>query len=137
MSVCVWMLTVCSERRMNLIPIGKNDSGPLQYEFNVEKSVLLPGAHGEELVRDVFTDIHVSQVTTMNLRFVNVIQTRTTFTCGEDSYIRAWKAAGDESMDVDEEAEPAKKSKDRKEKRKEKKEKKRGDEKEKARFKPY
>lgn len=109
-----------SESRLDLIPVRKNASEPLQYEFNAEKSTQLPGAHGEELVRDIFTDIH----------------TRTTFTCGEDGHIRAWKAAGDDSMDVDK-AEPKKSSKDRKEKRKEKKDKKRGDDKEKARYKPY
>ncbi|CAO2647403.1 Nn.00g083250.m01.CDS01 [Neocucurbitaria sp. VM-36] len=110
-----------SESQLNLIPIEKHASGPLQYDFNIEKSIQLPGAHGEDLVRDVFTDVH----------------TRTTFTCGEDGFIRAWKASGDESMDVDEGTEPEKKSKDRKEKRKEKKDRKRGDEKEKGRFKPY
>jgi hypothetical protein len=41
-------------------------------------------------------------------------------------------------MEVDDEAEPSKKKgKDRKEKRKDKKDKRKGEEKEKARFKPY
>lgn len=53
-------LTACSESRLDLIPVRKNASEPLQYEFNAEKSTQLPGAHGEELVRDIFTDIHVS-----------------------------------------------------------------------------
>jgi hypothetical protein len=59
------------------------------------------------------------------------IQTHTTYTCGEDGQIRAWKGQAEETMDVDDSAEPAKK-KDRKEKRKEKK-----DKKDKERFKPY
>lgn len=110
-----------SESRLDLIPITKNSNGPLEYDFNLEKRVQLPGAHGEEIVRDIFTDIH----------------TRTTFTCGEDGFIRAWKASGGESMDVDDEVETKKSSKDRKEKRKDKKEKKRADDKEKTRYKPY
>lgn len=65
-------------------------------------------------------------------------QTRTTYTCGEDGHIRAWKLAEYERMDVDEnfEEEPTKK-KERTERRKDKKEKRKGDEKDKGRFKPY
>jgi hypothetical protein len=88
----------------------------------------------------MFTDIHVSQATYWYGTSTNITQTRTTYTCGEDGHIRAWKLEEEESMDVDEEEEPAakkSKDKDRKDKRKEKKEKRRGDEKEKARYKPY
>lgn len=66
-------------------------------------------------------------------------QSQTTYTCGEDSYVRAWKLSEDEGMEIDDDAaEPSKKkSKDRKEKRKEKKDKRKGDEKDTTRFKPY
>jgi WD40 repeat protein len=50
-----------SECYLDFIPIHKNvQGGPLQYEYDLEKSVRLPGGHGEEIVRDVFTDVHVS-----------------------------------------------------------------------------
>jgi hypothetical protein len=62
-------------------------------------------------------------------------QTQTTYTCGEDGHVRAWKMSSTESMDVDEESARAAK-KDRKEKRKEKKARKGEDEK-KVRYKPY
>ncbi|KAH7413625.1 WD40-repeat-containing domain protein [Phaeosphaeria sp. MPI-PUGE-AT-0046c] len=109
-----------SESRADLIPITKGAGGPLQYEYDLSRKIQLLGAHGEEIVRDLVTDVH----------------TRTTYTVGEDSHIRAWKLADDEAMDVDDDAE-AESKKQRKEKRKEKKEKRKGDEKEKARFKPY
>jgi hypothetical protein len=69
----------------------------------------------------------------------NASQSHITYTCGEDSHIRVWQLAEDESMDVDEAdlASDKQKSRDKKEKRKEKKEKRKGEEKEKARFKPY
>ncbi|OAL45155.1 WD40 repeat-like protein [Pyrenochaeta sp. DS3sAY3a] len=111
-----------SESNLSLIPISKNSSKPLDYTFDLSKSIQLPGGHGEEVVRDMFTDV----------------STRTTYTCGEDGFVRTWKVTGDEAMSIDDAAEPAKKKKDkdRKEKRKEKKDKKSG-EKEKARYKPY
>lgn len=70
------------------------------------------------------------------------IQSHTTYTVGEDGHIRSWKMPDIETMDVDEEAEPAQKRiKDahgsKKEKRKEKKEKRKGESGEKARYKPY
>jgi WD40 repeat protein len=46
---------------LDLIPIEKSPHGkPLQYEYDLEKSIRLEGAHAEEIVRDVFTDVHVS-----------------------------------------------------------------------------
>lgn len=55
------ILTIYSESSFDLIPLQKNISGePLQYEYDLEKSVRLSGAHGEEIIRDVFTDVHVS-----------------------------------------------------------------------------
>ncbi|EAT81657.2 hypothetical protein SNOG_11158 [Parastagonospora nodorum SN15] len=104
--------------QLALVPLTNSSPAPLDYAFDLGKSIQLPGAHGEEIVRDMFTDIH----------------TRTTYTCGEDSHIRAWKLAEDESMDVDEEAEPKKRSSEKKEKRRDRKEKKKDGEK---RFKPY
>ncbi|KAF3045913.1 hypothetical protein E8E12_006585 [Didymella heteroderae] len=107
-----------SESRLDLVLVHKN-AGVLQYEYDLSKSVRLPGAHGEEVVRDLFTDTH----------------TQTTYTVGEDGQVRAWKteASADETMDIDESADAKKKEKkDRKEKRKEKK-----DKKDKKRYEPY
>lgn len=50
----------CSESNLNLIPITKGSNGPLDYTFDLGNSISLPGAHGEEIVRDLFTDIQVS-----------------------------------------------------------------------------
>ncbi|KAF9691222.1 hypothetical protein EKO04_010756 [Ascochyta lentis] len=108
-----------SESRLDLVPVHKGADGPLQYEYDLAKSVRLPSAHGEEIVRDLFTDTH----------------SQTTYTVGEDGHVRAWKteAPTEEIMDVDEEADAKKKDKkDRKERRKEKKEKK-----DKKRYEPY
>ncbi|KAL6154875.1 hypothetical protein ACJBU6_06488 [Exserohilum turcicum] len=98
-----------SDKTLSLIPITKGTNGPLDYAFDLKNSTVLAGAHGEEIVRHLFIDMH----------------THTTYTCGEDGHIRAWKGTDDATMDVDEGATSAKK------KRKEKKDK------EKARFKPY
>ncbi len=49
-----------SEKTFTLIPVNKNTSAPLQYTLDLGKSIQLPGAHGEEIVRDLFTDVHVS-----------------------------------------------------------------------------
>ncbi|KAJ4993535.1 WD repeat-containing protein [Stagonosporopsis vannaccii] len=107
-----------SETRLDLVPVDKG-AGTLQYEYDLTKSVRLPGAHGEEIVRDLFTDTH----------------TQTTYTVGEDSQVRAWKTetSTDETMDIDDAADAKKREKkDRKEKRKEKK-----DKKDKKRYEPY
>ncbi|KAF1954115.1 WD40 repeat-like protein [Byssothecium circinans] len=114
-----------STGELSLFPVQKSaQAGPLEYSCNAEGSLLLPGAHGEEIVRDLFTDIH----------------TRTTYTCGEDGHVRAWKLQSEETMDIGEAAQPkaASNSKDRKEKRKDRKEKRKGDEdSKKGRFAPY
>ncbi|KAF2651837.1 WD40 repeat-like protein [Lophiostoma macrostomum CBS 122681] len=115
-----------SSSTLSLNPVTKRaEGGPLGYEYDLGRAATLEGAHGEEVVRDVFTDVHA----------------HTTYTCGEDGYVRAWKFS-EEGMDVDEEMEgeqkkiTEKKESSKKEKRKEKKDKKRksegGD-----RFKPY
>jgi hypothetical protein len=131
-----------SEAHLDLIPITKTSGGPLQYTYDISNSIRLPGAHGEEIVRDMYTDIYVSHPSKPLSFPSNTQETRTTYTCGEDSHIRAWKLADTETMEIDDdEEEPARKKKgkdsDRKERRKEKKDKRKGDEKEKARFKPY
>ncbi|CAI6298160.1 unnamed protein product [Periconia digitata] len=108
-----------SSAELTLYPVHKNtQAGPLEYICDPENTVVLPGAHGEEIVRDLFTDIH----------------TRTTYTCGEDGFVRAWQASGDQAaMDLDES-----KTKNKKDKRKDKKEKRKGDDDgKKARFAPY
>ncbi|KAF2790804.1 WD40 repeat-like protein [Melanomma pulvis-pyrius CBS 109.77] len=116
-----------SSNYLDIVPVQKNlQGGPLQYEYDIESSIRLPGGHGEEIIRDVFTDAN----------------SHTTYTCGEDGFIRAWKLPEEDvTMLIDEETEPTfKKIKDRKEKRKDKKEKKKhngDDEGRKARYKPY
>ncbi|KAL7776047.1 hypothetical protein CFE70_006460 [Pyrenophora teres f. teres 0-1] len=69
-----------SEAKLSLIPITKGPNGPLDYSLDAASGIQMDGAHGEEIVRDFFTDVHV------------------TYTVGEDGMIRAWKnrAAGDE-----------------------------------------
>jgi WD repeat-containing protein 89 len=71
----------------------------------------------------------------------DISQSHTTYTCGEDGFIRAWKpAVEEEGMDIDDTGKTGMKKasgntiKEKKEKRKEKKEKKRA---EGDRFKPY
>jgi hypothetical protein len=54
-------LTGYSESNLSLVPITKGTNGPLDYDFNLDKIIPLPGAHGEEIARDLFTDIHVSK----------------------------------------------------------------------------
>jgi hypothetical protein len=57
-------LTGYSESTLSLVPITKGTTGLLDYGFNLDKIIPLPGAHGEEIVRDLFTDIHVSKLLT-------------------------------------------------------------------------
>jgi hypothetical protein len=118
-----------SEASLNLIPVAKSSNGPLDYGFTLESSIPFPGGHGEEIVRDLFTDVNVCHPihphvfpTSTNSHY----QTQTTFTCGEDGHIRAWKDAS--PADASKDVETKKEKKDRKEKKKDKKEK---------RFKPY
>lgn len=117
------------------MPVHKG-AGVLQYAYDLAKSVRLTGAHGEEIVRDLFTDTHVSIcLNTLSVFMLIVHQTQTTYTVGEDGQIRAWKtdASADETMDVDESVDVKKmEKKDRKERRKEKK-----DKKDKKRYEPY
>lgn len=98
-----------SEKQATLTPITKGTNGPLDYAFDLANATSLAGAHGEEIVRDLFTDVH----------------THTTYTCGEDGQIRAWKIS--DSADVHEGDGAASVKKKRKEKK----------DKDKARFKPY
>lgn len=44
---------------MDLIPIIKSGDGPLEYAYDLSKKIQLPGAHGDEIVRDLYTDVHV------------------------------------------------------------------------------
>jgi hypothetical protein len=54
------LLILDSESHLDLIPMTKSSSGPLQYDYDLAKSIKLTGGHGEEIVRDLFTDVHVS-----------------------------------------------------------------------------
>ncbi|KAF9737495.1 hypothetical protein PMIN06_003716 [Paraphaeosphaeria minitans] len=110
-----------SSSNLTLFPVQKNpQGGPLDYICNPQRPILHEGAHGEEIVRDLFTDTN----------------TGTTYTCGEDGFVRAWKMASEQNTEVAGDiADPNSKSKDRKEKRKDKKkDKRKGEE---ARFAPY
>ncbi|KAK3201084.1 hypothetical protein GRF29_213g1001747 [Pseudopithomyces chartarum] len=114
-----------SSSDLTFYPVDKStQGGPLEYVCNPQQPIHLPGAHGEEIVRDLLTDVH----------------TQTTYTCGEDGFVRAWKMPSSGDMDVDGGTSEGKtKSKDKKEKRKDKKkEKRKGDEEsKKGRFAPY
>ncbi|KAK2805906.1 hypothetical protein FQN51_008680 [Onygenales sp. PD_10] len=61
-----------SEQLLDITPLV---SSP-QYQFDQSNTWRLPGAHGEEVVRSVFLDDN----------------SKTIFTCGEDGYVRSWKA---------------------------------------------
>lgn len=103
----------------------------MDYAFDLANATSLAGAHGEEIVRDLFTDVHVSAVPPLSLLQLHIMsltpnsQTHTTYTCGEDGQIRAWKIS--DSADVHEGDGAASVKKKRKEKK----------DKDKARFKPY
>jgi hypothetical protein len=58
------LLTWTSLNRLDVVPITKSSAGPLQYEYDLAKSIKLHPAHGEEIVRDMFTDVHVSHYPT-------------------------------------------------------------------------
>lgn len=50
-----------SSGELTLYPVHKNaQGGPLDYICNPQQPIRIPGAHGEEIVRDLFTDVHVS-----------------------------------------------------------------------------
>ncbi|KAF2140189.1 uncharacterized protein K452DRAFT_288955 [Aplosporella prunicola CBS 121167] len=127
-----------SNQHLDLLPLHPPTQGatPLAYACSQADCLRLPGAHGEEIVRD----------------FYFAPNSTTLYTCGEDGHVRAWSGAGaddvfgtighrdaDEDMRDDGEedggAKKAKKEKSAKgkgrEKRKERKEKK------KDRFAPY
>jgi hypothetical protein len=60
---CKWEggegLTSYSTSELTLFPVKKSGSGPLDYICDPENTLAFPGAHGEEIVRDLFTDVHV------------------------------------------------------------------------------
>ena len=48
---------------LTLYPVHKNaQGGPLEYVCDPQQPIRLQGAHGEEIVRDLVTDVHVSIV---------------------------------------------------------------------------
>lgn len=137
-------LILASSNDLTFYPLDKStQGGPLEYVCNPQQPIHLPGAHGEEIVRDLLTDVHVSphhRIHSMTQHDVNNTQTQTTYTCGEDGFVRAWKMPSSGNMDVDDGTSEGKtKSKDKKEKRKDKKkDKRKGDEEsKKGRFAPY
>ncbi|OCK82171.1 WD40 repeat-like protein [Lepidopterella palustris CBS 459.81] len=62
----------------------KPEEIPLNWRYDLSGSIRLPGGHGEEIVRDIYSDGH----------------SHTTFTCGEDGYLRAWKFADTDAMEI-------------------------------------
>ncbi|KAK2853345.1 hypothetical protein FQN49_005159 [Arthroderma sp. PD_2] len=60
-----------SDRSLSLTPLLHMP----EFHFEQSNSWMLPGAHGEEVVRSVFFDS----------------ESRTVFTCGEDGHVRVWK----------------------------------------------
>ncbi|KAF2427403.1 WD40 repeat-like protein [Tothia fuscella] len=77
----------CEYVWLNLIPFGTDTISTLssvEGENKIESAVQLKGAHGEELVRDLFIAEGASVV----------------FTCGEDGMVRQWKNAGDEDVEM-------------------------------------
>ncbi|KAI9842766.1 MAG: hypothetical protein M1837_006949 [Sclerophora amabilis] len=69
-----------SEQRLDLVPLTKvtaslPSSSAQSWQFNLTSIARLPGAHGEDVVRDVFVDDN----------------SQTVFTGGEDGHVRAWK----------------------------------------------
>lgn len=44
---------------MSLIPVQRTGPESLAYDFDVSRNIVFSGAHGEEIVRDVFYDMHV------------------------------------------------------------------------------
>lgn len=54
------MLIKLSDKQLALVPLTKDNSGPLAYDFDLSNGIEFTGAHGEEIVRDMFTDVHVS-----------------------------------------------------------------------------
>ncbi|KAF2087583.1 WD40 repeat-like protein [Saccharata proteae CBS 121410] len=104
---------VVGNKHLDLLNLRQPPEGqPLQYSCAQGDGVRLPGAHGEEIVRDIYFDAQSSVI----------------FTCGEDGKVRSWK---DEEQGEGPSS-TASASKSRKEKKKSDKAKK-----EKERFKPY
>ncbi|KAH7042680.1 WD40-repeat-containing domain protein [Macrophomina phaseolina] len=114
-----------SEQRLDLLPLHAPLAGnALDYSCSLEDCVRLAGAHGEEIVRDVFIDS----------------QSSTIFTCGEDGRVRSWRAGGlGGEQQQDNQTNTAQSSVDSSKPKEKHKEKHRKKEKEKGkeRFKPY
>ncbi|KAK0663151.1 putative WD repeat-containing protein [Lasiodiplodia hormozganensis] len=111
-----------SEQRLDLLPLHNPPSGkPLDYSCSLEDCLRLPGAHGEEIVRDVFIDS----------------QSSTIYTCGEDGKVRSWRAEGFGGEQAEAEEEAVEEKKSAKEKKHKDKHKKKDKDKGKDRYKPY
>lgn len=52
-------LTFRSSSELTLFPVHKAGSGPLEYVCDPNNTIRIPGAHGEEIVRDIITDVQV------------------------------------------------------------------------------
>jgi WD40 repeat protein len=74
-----------SSQWLDLLPIDASDkssSASPSWDFQMNDRIRLQGAHGEELVRDIFVSAGVA------------------FTCGEDGIVRQWKMPGDEDVEM-------------------------------------
>lgn len=119
----VFSLTFCSTNRLSLTPLLP------KWSFG-DETMLLPGGHGGEVVRDVLVDSQVRNANHTRDRYASLqVQHRRIFTCGEDGHIRLWAPEEQthqpmtEAMEVDS-PDKTKKKKKRKGKKEE-------------RFKPY
>ncbi|PNS17327.1 hypothetical protein CAC42_7010 [Sphaceloma murrayae] len=99
-------------KELRLTPLARGED-KTEWRFQQPRAVVFPGAHGEEVVRDVLIDEGSRRV----------------LSCGEDGMVKIWRVpeVGAGQMDVEEDAESAKKEKKKRKKR----------EREKERFKPY
>ncbi|KAK8238788.1 WD40-repeat-containing domain protein [Phyllosticta capitalensis] len=112
-----------TSQHLDLLPLqppAATADSPLAYSCapTDPRALRLPGAHGEEIVRDVFFDERSARW----------------FTCGEDGHVRAWDAGDAWGADR---GEGGKEKAEKEERRASRKEKRREKEKGKDRFKPY
>jgi WD40 repeat protein len=74
-----------SSQWLDLLPIQSGEestNGIPSWEFATNDRIRLQGAHGEELIRDIYTSDAVA------------------FTCGEDGIVRQWRLPSDEDVEM-------------------------------------
>lgn len=76
----------CRNSRVDLVPIQDAQS------LNLERRIVLEGAHGEEIVRSIIVDETVRNAAEHPVPFTYNLQHGTIFTAGEDGQIKAFRA---------------------------------------------